>query len=83
MGYWQAFFSGVEYSNFFYISSDVRGVPSSIPEELGVYNVVFLFVSHNMVSQDKKWKNYIDSIHKSLTIIPISIDRSGNSFNFF
>jgi hypothetical protein len=66
---------------FLYMSSDIRGVPSSIPWGSGLHNVVFLFVSHNMVSQDKKWKSYIDSIHKSLTIIPISIDRSGNKFN--
>lgn len=68
---------------FLYMSSDVRGVPSSIPGELGVHNVVFLFVGHDMVSQDKKWKSYIDSIHKSFTIIPISIDRVGNKFNSF
>ena len=54
---------------FLYMSSDIRGVPSSIPGGSGLHNVVFLFVSHNMVSQDKKWKSYIDSIHKSVLLV--------------
>lgn len=66
---------------FLYMSSDVQDFPSSIPRELGAHNVVFLFVGHDMVSQSRKWTSYIGSIHKSLTIIPISIDRIGNKLN--